>query len=254
LVKTIEDPNSKARKLTVPKESYRIPLRQENIDFVKSAMIGVTKEGTSARSFATAPYTSGGKTGTAQAAAMSKTVKYDASKIAERLRDHSLYIAFAPADKPKIALAVIVENAGFGAAAAAPIARLAIDYYLLGKRPDEPVAKVDVAADAQTRTDAPKPENKKPEGNKPEPGKPEASKPEGKKPEADKPELGKPEASRPEANKAGGSKPESLKADPNKPEAKKPDAGKPDAGKPAIAPPTNNAAGAVKTNNQRSVP
>ncbi|MFN5354794.1 MAG: penicillin-binding protein 2 [Burkholderiaceae bacterium] len=254
LVKTIEDPNSKARKLTVPKESYRIPLRQENIDFVKSAMIGVTKEGTSARSFATAPYTSGGKTGTAQAAAMSKTVKYDASKIAERLRDHSLYVAFAPADKPKIALAVIVENAGFGAAAAAPIARLAIDYYLLGKRPDEPVAKVDVAADAQTRTDASKPENKKPEGNKPEPGKPEASKPEGKKPEADKPELGKPEASRPEANKAGGSKPESLKADPNKPEAKKPDASKPDAGKPAIAPPNNNAAGAVKTNNQRSVP
>jgi penicillin-binding protein 2 len=70
---------------------------------------------------------------------MSKSVKYDASKIAERLRDHSLYIAFAPADKPKIALAVIVENSGFGAAAAAPIARLAIDYYLLGKRPENPV-------------------------------------------------------------------------------------------------------------------
>ena len=68
-------------------------------------------------------------------------MKYDASKIAERLRDHSLYIAFAPADKPKIALAVIVENAGFGAAAAAPIARMAMDYYLLGKRPDEPPPK-----------------------------------------------------------------------------------------------------------------
>jgi hypothetical protein len=49
-----------------------------------------------------------------------------------------LYIGFAPADKPRIALAVIVENAGFGAAAAAPIARLAMDYYLTGKRPDEP--------------------------------------------------------------------------------------------------------------------
>ena len=72
---------------------------------------------------------------------MSKNVKYDASKIAERLRDHSLYIAFAPADKPKIALAVIVENAGFGAAAAAPIARMAMDYYLTGKRPDEPPPK-----------------------------------------------------------------------------------------------------------------
>ena len=138
LVKMIENGTTKARKLTVPKESYRIPLKQENIDVIKQAMIGVTKEGTSARSFANAPYSSGGKTGTAQAAAMSKSVKYDASKIAERLRDHSLYIAFAPADKPKIALAIIVENAGFGAAAAAPIARLAIDYYLTGKRPDEP--------------------------------------------------------------------------------------------------------------------
>lgn len=138
LVKMIENGTTKARKLTVPKESYRIPLKQENVEVIKHAMIGVTKEGTSARSFANAPYSSGGKTGTAQAAAMSKNVKYDASKIAERLRDHSLYIAFAPADKPKIALAVIVENAGFGAAAAAPIARLAIDYYLTGKRPDEP--------------------------------------------------------------------------------------------------------------------
>ncbi len=148
LVKSVEDPVSKARKLTVPKESFRIPLKSENIEVIKNAMIGVTREGTSARSFANAPYVSGGKTGTAQAAAMSKTVKYEASKIAERLRDHSLYVAFAPADKPKIALAVIVENAGFGAAAAAPIARLAIDYYLLGKRPDEPVAKVDGSTEA----------------------------------------------------------------------------------------------------------
>jgi penicillin-binding protein 2 len=73
---------------------------------------------------------------------MSKNVKYDASKINERLRDHSLYIAFAPADKPKIALAIIVENAGFGAAAAAPIARLAMDYYLLGKKPNDPMPVV----------------------------------------------------------------------------------------------------------------
>ncbi len=149
LVKSVEDAGTKARSLTVPKESYRIPLKPENIEVIKNAMIGVTKEGTSARSFANAPYVSGGKTGTAQAAAMSRTVKYDASKIAERLRDHSLYVAFAPADKPKIALAVIVENAGFGAAAAAPIARLAIDYYLLGKRPEEPVAKVEGSINGQ---------------------------------------------------------------------------------------------------------
>ncbi|HYD61349.1 MAG TPA: penicillin-binding protein 2 [Noviherbaspirillum sp.] len=136
LVKTIEDGVTKERTLTVPKESYRIPLKQENINFVKNAMAGVVKEGTSSRAFAKAEYISAGKTGTAQAIGLGRNEKYDAKKMPERHRDHSLYIAFAPADNPKIALAVIVENGGFGAAAAAPIARLALDYYLLGKRPE----------------------------------------------------------------------------------------------------------------------
>ncbi len=245
LVKSIEDPNSKARKLTVPKESYRIPLRQENIEFVKSAMIGVTKEGTSARSFANAPYTSGGKTGTAQAAAMSKTVKYDASKIAERLRDHSLYVAFAPADKPRIALAVIVENAGFGAAAAAPIARLAIDYYLLGKRPDEPVAKVEAApAEPQSRTDATKPDAKKPDTNKPEASKAEAKKPEAGKPEPQKVEPGKPEEKKPAAAKPDPAKAEAVRSEPKNAEASKP----------VAAPAANTATATIKKNEQRSAP
>ena len=250
LVKSIEDPNSKARKLTVPKESYRIPLRQENIEFVKSAMIGVTKEGTSARSFANAPYTSGGKTGTAQAAAMSKTVKYDASKIAERLRDHSLYVAFAPADKPRIALAVIVENAGFGAAAAAPIARLAIDYYLLGKRPDEPVAKVEVApAESQNRTEATKPDAKKPDTNKPDTNKPEASKAEAKKPEA-----GKPEPQKVEPGKTEEKKPAAAKPDPAKAEAVRSEPKSTEASKPVAAPAANAATATIKKNEQRSAP
>ncbi|OWW20799.1 penicillin-binding protein 2 [Noviherbaspirillum denitrificans] len=136
LVKTIEDGVTKERTQTVVKESYRIPLKQENLNFVKNAMAGVVKEGTSSRAFARAEYISAGKTGTAQAIGMGRNEKYDAKRMPERHRDHSLYIAFAPADKPKIALAVIVENGGFGAAAAAPIARLALDYYLLGKRPD----------------------------------------------------------------------------------------------------------------------
>ena len=135
LVKIIEDPVSKSRTLTVPTESYRIPLKQENIDVVKNAMVGVNKEGTGTRAFANAGYVSAGKTGTSQVIAIKKNEKYDASKIAERYHDHSLYVAFAPADQPRIALAVIVENGGFGAAAAAPIARQALDYYLLGKRP-----------------------------------------------------------------------------------------------------------------------
>jgi len=136
LVKTIEDGVTKDRTLTVPKESYRIPLKQENINFVKNAMAGVVKEGTSSRAFAKAEYVSAGKTGTAQAIGLGRNEKYDAKKMPERHRDHSLYVAFAPVDKPRIALAVIVENGGFGAAAAAPIARLALDYYLLGKRPE----------------------------------------------------------------------------------------------------------------------
>ncbi|MFM7226709.1 MAG: penicillin-binding protein 2 [Betaproteobacteria bacterium] len=250
LVKSIEDPNSKARRLTVPKESYRIPLRQENLEFVKGAMIGVTKEGTSARSFANAPYTSGGKTGTAQAAAMSKTVKYEASKIAERLRDHSLYVAFAPADKPRIALAVIVENAGFGAAAAAPIARLAIDYYLLGKRPDEPVAKVEAApAEPQNRTDATKPDTKKPEAGKPEAGKPEASKPEIGKPEAGKPELQKANPGKPEEKKPAAAKPEPAKAEAAQSESKAATAAKQ-----PTTPTVNMVTGTIKKNEQRSAP
>lgn len=135
LVKSIEDPKDKSRILTVPTESYRIPLKQENIDFIKNAMLGVTKEGTGFRAFRTAPYDSGGKTGTAQVIAIKKNEKYDAKKIAERHRDHAWYIAYAPADKPKIAIAIIVENGGFGGEAGAPIVRRAFDYYLLGKRP-----------------------------------------------------------------------------------------------------------------------
>ena len=177
LVKMIENGTNKSRKLTVAKESFRIPLKQENVDFIKNAMIGVTKEGTSARSFINAPYVSGGKTGTAQAASMSKSVKYDASKINERLRDHSLYIAFAPADKPKIALAIIVENAGFGAAAAAPIARQAMDYYLLGKKPNDPMPVVPKATTKPANTnEATATGNAKPEAAKPALVKPETAK------------------------------------------------------------------------------
>ncbi|MBR7779669.1 penicillin-binding protein 2 [Undibacterium rugosum] len=137
LVKIIEDPKTRQRELTVPKESFRIPLKQENIDIIKNAMVGVVKEGTSARVFANTEYQSGGKTGTAQVVGLKKNEKYDAKRMAARHLDHSLYIAFAPADKPKIAIAIIVENGGFGVEAAAPIVRKALDYYLLGKRPQD---------------------------------------------------------------------------------------------------------------------
>lgn len=142
LVKLIEDGATRQRTMTVPKETRRIPLKQENIDIIKRTMVGVTQEsyGTGFRAFANAGYISGGKTGTAQVIGL-KGAKYNANAINERYRDNALYIAFAPADKPTIALALIVENVGSGGSTAAPIARKAIDYHLLGKRPAPPQPK-----------------------------------------------------------------------------------------------------------------
>ena len=139
LVKIVEDGATRARTLTVAKETRRIALQQQNIDFIKRAMVGVTTEqsGTGYRAFVNAGYVSGGKTGTAQVIGMKKGEKYNAALLAERLRDNALYTAFAPADKPRIAIAIVVENAGFGAGVAAPIVRKALDYYLLGKRTNQ---------------------------------------------------------------------------------------------------------------------
>ena len=111
--------------------------RREHVDVIRRAMVAVTQGGTSTRVFAGAPYLSGGKTGTAQAVTIGQRQKYDAAKLEEHQRDHSLYIAFAPAEDPKIAIAAVVENAGFGAAAAAPMARRVFDYWLSGLYPSE---------------------------------------------------------------------------------------------------------------------
>ena len=126
-------------------------LNQKNVDHIIEAMVGVTQEGTSRLSFANAPYLSAGKTGTAQAVTIGQNEKYDAKKLAEYERDHALYIAFAPADAPEIALAIVVENAGFGSAHAAPIARRVFDYVLLGQYPSE----ADIAAVQQGQATAP---------------------------------------------------------------------------------------------------
>ncbi|HMT56526.1 MAG TPA: penicillin-binding protein 2, partial [Ottowia sp.] len=101
--------------------------KPEHVALVKRAMVGVTQEGTSRGVFVGAPYLSGGKTGTAQAVTIGQKSRYNATKLAEHQRDHSLYIAFAPADQPRIAVAAIVENAGFGAAHAAPLVRRVMD-------------------------------------------------------------------------------------------------------------------------------
>jgi len=111
-------------------------LSKANLEVIRNAMVGVTTEGTSARAFAGAGYVSAGKTGTAQAVGIGKDQKYDAHKLEEAQRDHALYIAYAPADDPQIAIAMVVENVGWGAENAAPIARRVLDYWLMHKYPN----------------------------------------------------------------------------------------------------------------------
>ncbi len=133
LVKEIEDGISRERR-PVTTETVRLDVKPENIEVIKRAMVGVVKEGTAARVFGGAGYVSGGKTGTAQVITIGKNETYNAAALAEHKRDHALYTAFAPVDNPKIVIALIVENAGFGASAAAPIARKAMDYFFYGKK------------------------------------------------------------------------------------------------------------------------
>ena len=135
LVREVVDVETRVAQAVTLDAPTPLSFQAEHIDTVKKAMVGVNIEGTSASSFVGASYTSGGKTGTAQVFTIKQNEKYVASKIDERLRDHALFIAYAPAEDPKIALAMVVENAGFGAQNAAPIARRVFDYMLMGQYP-----------------------------------------------------------------------------------------------------------------------
>jgi penicillin-binding protein 2 len=151
LVREVEDPVTRERR-TVPREALEpLPLKPEHVEAMRRALQAVNTEGTGTRVFAGAPYASGGKTGTAQAVGIRQNEKYNAAKLEEHKRDHSLYIAAAPIDAPTVVLAVVVENAGFGAEAAAPIARRVFDYLLLGQYPSEE----DLAATREGKSAAP---------------------------------------------------------------------------------------------------
>ncbi|MEO8991569.1 MAG: penicillin-binding protein 2 [Nitrosospira sp.] len=117
---------------------YTLNLNPDNLRAVRDALIDVTRPGgTAALAGADAEYVFAGKTGTSQVIGMKQGEKYVESKVQERFRDHALFISYAPAENPKIALSVLVENGGHGGSAAAPIARVVMDYYLLGKLPAE---------------------------------------------------------------------------------------------------------------------
>jgi penicillin-binding protein 2 len=135
VVRHIEDSQTNALITIEPQPIGLVPLKEQNLRRIRDAMIDVTRPGgTAAWSGLNAKYAFAGKTGTSQVFSM-KGQAYDEERVHERLRDHALFIAFAPADDPRIALAVLVENGGHGSSTAAPIARKVIDYYLLGIEP-----------------------------------------------------------------------------------------------------------------------
>jgi penicillin-binding protein 2 len=136
--------------LTEQKQLFDLAINPDHLKLVKSAMEAVTKPGgTAVGANYGVTYRMAGKTGTAQVIAMKQGEKYDAKKVSEYNRDHAWFIAFAPADKPRIAMAVLAENGGHGGTTAAPIARKVMDYYLLGKVP-VPLQKVQIKAGAES--------------------------------------------------------------------------------------------------------
>jgi penicillin-binding protein 2 len=151
LVQTVRSIATGALREVAAQPTHTVPLKPEHLAMIKNALVGVGREGTGAAAFAKAAYVSAGKTGTAQLYSL-KGEKYVAGRVDERLRDHAWYIAYAPADKPRIALAVLVENGGFGAQAAAPIARQVFDYYLTGEKKAGP-APAAAVPDAEDQSD-----------------------------------------------------------------------------------------------------
>ena len=133
LLMATEDPKTKIMEESLPEKAADIPIKDKKhlttlIDYMTDVVH--TNKGTAWRIGHNAPYKIAGKTGTSQVKGIGQTETYDAKSIPERFRDHALFIAFAPVDDPKIAVAVIVENGGHGSSAAAPIARKLMDLYL----------------------------------------------------------------------------------------------------------------------------
>jgi penicillin-binding protein 2 len=138
LVNAITNAQSGVTTPIKPITNDKIVIAEGNLEIVKQGMIDVTLPGgTAARVGANAGYSVAAKTGTAQVIGIKQNEKYDEKKINERHRDHALFIAYAPADNPQIAIAAIIENGGHGGSAAGPIVRQVMDYYLLGKKPVE---------------------------------------------------------------------------------------------------------------------
>ncbi len=129
--------DGKSSPLYLEEPEARLRLDPRHLRTIIDAMVNVVHgaRGTARRIGLGLDYRIAGKTGTAQVFTVKQDEEYHASKVAKKLRDHALFIAFAPADHPQIAVAVIAENAGHGGSAAAPIARRLIEHYLEHQRP-----------------------------------------------------------------------------------------------------------------------
>ncbi|MDP9917239.1 penicillin-binding protein 2 [Variovorax boronicumulans] len=137
LVRAIRDTSTGGVVRQVQPPAQDLGYARKHVEVVRDAMVAVTKGGTGTRVFAGAAYTSAGKTGTSQAVGLSPKARASGKALEARQRDHALYMAFAPAEDPTIAVAAIVENAGFGAAHAAPIVRRVFDYWIAGQYPND---------------------------------------------------------------------------------------------------------------------
>lgn len=138
LVEAVRDPLTHVWQSQPGVTRGQVPVKPENLEVVRQGMIDVMRPGgTAARAAAGAAYTIAGKTGTAQVVGIKQGARYDAGKLSRKYHDHALFMAFAPAEQPTIAVAVLVENGGHGGSTAAPIARAVFDYYLTGKRPGD---------------------------------------------------------------------------------------------------------------------
>ncbi|AEC20931.1 penicillin-binding protein [Pusillimonas sp. T7-7] len=151
LVSQIENPKTGVAERAVTEPTHTIDLKPENLEIIRNAMADVLRKGTARRAFAGTEYQAAGKTGTAQVYSL-RGAKYKASEIDERLRDHALFMAYAPVENPRIALALIVENSGWGATVAAPIARRVFDYWLTSERLAKYNQAQGLAAETQTST------------------------------------------------------------------------------------------------------
>ena len=136
LVQAVRDPFTHVWKPQPVVVHEQVAIKPEDLAVIRQGMMDVMRPGgTAAAAAAGAPYTIAGKTGTAQVVGIKQGARYDAGSLSRKNRDHALFIAYAPAEKPTIVVAVMVENGGHGGSTAAPIARAVFDYYLTGKRP-----------------------------------------------------------------------------------------------------------------------